>query len=509
MTRRFGVLLGATVLGLGLAAHGQQAERSNAVPPATSQPSPTAKTAVAPAPLLTPAHPQDGGRPQRLPQGQGQGQRPDAGAPIQNPGDPVAQTALVKQYCTTCHSDRAKAGGLSLASFEAGSVSEHPDVAEKMIRKLRAGMMPPAGAKRPDDATIASLAAALESRIDMAAAAKPNPGWRPFQRLNRVEYARAVRDLLGLDVDVTAFLPADTISQGFDNVADVQSFSATLMEGYLRAASRVASLAVGDPEAAANETNYKISKTASQLGRVEGAPFGTRGGIAAVHTFPADGEYVFRMDLHSNACGVLFGGTATNEKVEVSIDGERVAVLEIDPRMTEATTGVTLKTPPIHVKAGARRLAAAFVRQFEGPVTDILAPIDHTLADTQIGVAFGITTLPHLKDLSIVGPYRVTGVSDTATRQRIFTCRPTSASEEAACAASIVRRLATQAFRGPVSDWDFADLMTFYDEARKERDFEYGIAAALEAILTSPQFLFRLEATPAAVRPGQTYRVGD
>jgi mono/diheme cytochrome c family protein len=415
---------------------------------------------------------------------------------------PADQTALVKQYCVGCHNDkaRARAADLSLATFDAAKAAEHGAIAEKMIRKLRAGMMPPPGARRPPAAQLEALASALETRLDQAAALNPNPGWRPFQRLNRAEYARAVKDLLAVDVDVTALLPADTISDGFDNIADAQAFSPTLLTGYLRAASRISSLAVGDPDAPAGEANYKIAKTATQLTRVEGAPLGTRGGLSVIHTFPADGEYVFRMDLHANACGVLFGGTVDGEKLEVSIDGERKTLIDINPRMTEATTGITLRTAPIHVKAGARRLTAAFLQRFEGPVIDLLAPIDHTLADTQIGVAFGITTLPHLKDLSVVGPYRTTGVSDTASRRKIFSCRPTTAAEEPACAREIVRRVASHAFRAPVSDRDLTGLLRFYEEGRKERDFEQGIAAAIEVILASPQFLFRLESAPAAMR---------
>ncbi len=178
------------------------------------------------------------------------------------------------------------------------------------------------------------------------------------------------------------------------------------MEGYLRAASRVTALAVGDPDAESSEARYRVPKTASQLQRVEGAPFGTRGGISVVHTFPADGDYVFRMELHGNADGFLFGGPASGEQIELSINGVRKALLDIDPRMADVTTGLALKTPPIHVAAGAQRVTAAFVQRFEGPVNDLIAPIDHTLADTQIGVAYGITTLPHLKDLSIVGPQK-------------------------------------------------------------------------------------------------------
>jgi hypothetical protein len=418
-------------------------------------------------------------------------------------------TAVIKRYCTGCHSDRGKAGGLSLADFDVAKASSNAATAEKMIRKLRAGMMPPAGARRPDQATLAALAVDLETRVDAAAEGNFNPGSRPFQRLTRAEYARAIRDLLDLPIDVSPFLPADSISNGFDNVADAQTFSPTLMEGYLRAAGRIASLAVGDPDAPASESNYKPPKTASQLRRAEGAPVGTRGGISVMHTFPADGDYVFRMDLMSNACGVLFGGTAAGEQLEVSIDGERVALLEIDPKMIESTTGVTLKTPPVHLNAGTRRVTAAFIRHFEGPVIDLIAPIEHTLADTQIGVAYGITTLPHLKDMSIVGPYRVSGVSDTLTRRKVFTCRPTSAEDERTCASSIVKRLATDAFRRAVAERDVTALMKFYDDTRAEEGFEQGVAAALEAILTSPQFLFRLEPVPSVAGPNGTYRIGD
>jgi len=248
------------------------------------------------------------------------------------------QSALVKQYCTGCHNDRAKAGQLSLAAFDAAAAAnpDHVITTEKMIRKLRAGMMPPANARRPEPDQIRSLVSALESRIDRAALVSPNPGSRPFQRLNRAEYGRAVKDMLDIDIDVAGLLPPDSISNGFDNVADAQSFSATLMESYLRAAAKVTALAIGDKEAAATETNYRVPKTASQLSRVDGAPFGTRGGISVPHTFPADGDYVFKVELHSNACGVLFGGPNQGEEVEISVDGERKAIIKIDPKMAEA-----------------------------------------------------------------------------------------------------------------------------------------------------------------------------
>jgi mono/diheme cytochrome c family protein len=422
-----------------------------------------------------------------------------------------AQTELVKTYCSSCHSERGRAGGLSLATWDAGKSAEvdHLAVTEKMIRKLRSGMMPPPGARRPEPRQIVEMIEALETRVDRAAALSPNPGYRPFQRLNRAEYARAVKDLVGVDIDVESLLPPDTISHGFDNVADSQTFSATLMESYLRAASRVTSLAIGDPDAPAAEAHYRVPKTANQMTRADGAPLGTRGGISVEHTFPADGDYVFRIDLHSNACGFLFGGPTTGEQIEVSINGERKVLVDIDPRMAENTTGLAVKTSPIRIKAGVQRVTAAFIQRFEGPVNDLVAPIDHTLADTQIGVAMGITTLPHLKDLSIVGPYRVTGVSETASRYKVFTCRPTSAAEEPTCAGDIVRGLATRAFRRTVTEKDFTRLMTFYTDARKEGPFEFAVGAALEAILASPQFLFRLEAAPAVVKPNQPYRITD
>ena len=418
------------------------------------------------------------------------------------------QAELVKQYCTGCHNDRSKAGELTLAGWDVARANADRDLTEKMIHKLRAGMMPPAGARRPEPEKITQLVSALEARMDAAAAADPDPGWRPFQRLNRAEYAREIKHLLDLDVDVTAFLPADTISDGFDNVADVQTFSPTLMEGYLRAASRIAMLAIGDPDSSATQATFKLPKTASQMERVDGAPMGTRGGMSVEHTFTADGDYVFSMDFFAEPLGYLFGNTRPGEEIEVSLDGARLALLPINPRMSEEKTGLTIKTAPIHVKAGTHRVTAAFIQRFEGLINDLIAPIDHTMADTEIGIAFGITTLPHLRSLSIVGPHQVTGVSETPGRRRVFSCRPLSQAEEATCAGEIVRRIATQAFRRPVSDKDHARLMTFYARGREERNFEFGVTKALEAILASPQFLFRVEESPATLTAA-AYRLGD
>jgi hypothetical protein len=206
---------------------------------------------------------------------------------------PDAQNRLVAEYCSVCHDDEVKPGGVTLEHFDAAKIDQHAELAERMIRKLRAGMMPPPQAtSRPSADAIKAFAVSLEARIDEAAARQPNPGTRTFQRLNRAEYARSIRDLLNLDLDVNAFLPPDTISGGFDNIADVQAFSPTLMEGYLRAASQISRLAVGDRNASPTSVTYKIGRTASQMRHIDGAPVGTRGGISVVHVFPADGDYV-------------------------------------------------------------------------------------------------------------------------------------------------------------------------------------------------------------------------
>ena len=357
-----------------------------------------------------------------------------------------AQNQLVKQYCTGCHSDRGKAGGLSLASFDAAEIDKHAEVGEKMIRKLRAGMMPPPTARRPDAEAISALVTALETKIDAAAALNPNPGWRPFQRLNRAEYARAVRDLVGIDVDVNSFLPPDTISSGFDNIADTQNFSPTLMEGYLRAASQISRLAVGDRNATPTSVTYKIGRTASQMRHVDGAPMGTRGGTSVVHVFPADGEYVVKMSMHYEPLGGLYGRYSMltmniAEQIEVSVNGDRAALVDLNPRMSETDqqngqNGLEIKTPPIHINAGPQRISAAFIQRLDGPVDDLIAPLENTLAD--VNISFGVTALPHMRDMTILGPSQVTGVSETVSRRKIFTCRPTSAREEETCAADIM-----------------------------------------------------------------------
>jgi hypothetical protein len=415
---------------------------------------------------------------------------------------------FVADYCVMCHNDTSRTAGLSFEAFDFEHPENDAETAERMLRRLHTGMMPPSFAPQPEPETVTEFVSAVEARIDAFAAANPNPGRRTFQRLNRAEYARSVKDLLTLEVDVEALLPPDTISHSFDNIADVQGMSPTLMDSYLRAAEKISREAVGDPEVEPSETAYKAPKTASQRAHVEGAPLGTRGGVSVIHNFPADGEYVFKIELHASPEGYLFGQNSQGEQIDLSLDGARIALLDVDPLMSEADdAGMNLETEPIFVQAGSYRVSAAFLEKGEAPIDDLVTPIEHTLADGEIGIDYGVTSVPHMRELSIRGPQRVTGVSETASRRRIFRCRPTSAEEEKGCAEEILRDLAMRAYRRPVVETDLEALLSFYDLGRAERDFESGIRMGLQAILSSPSFVFRLERQPEEAREGASYPV--
>jgi hypothetical protein len=431
--------------------------------------------------------------------------------------------SLVTRTCVGCHNERTKSGGLSFQGFEVASADRHAEIAEKMIRKLRAGQMPPPGSRRPPEAELAALADALVAQIDAHAPAE-TPGRRTFQRLNRAEYSRSIKDLLALDVDAGQYLPLDPKSANFDNVADAQLLSPTLMQAYLTAAAEISRLAVGDKGATAREVTFPVSRWTSQRDHVEGAPFGTRGGLAVEHTFPADGSYRFRVSFYHETTGALYGnGRATlhtakaPEQVEISIDGERVALLDIDRWMnTSDPNGVNLSTEPIAITAGPHRVAAAFIRRMEGPVQDLIAPLEWSLASTSIADAYGFTTLPHLRDLALTGPLQTTGVSETPSRKRIFTCRPApskvegpaSSAQQTACAHEIITKLASAAFRRTASERDINGLMTLYQKGAAG-GFEAGVRSAIEGILASPRFVFRFEEAPASARAGQAYALRD
>ena len=385
---------------------------------------------------------------------------------------------------------------LSLEGFDVSAAGDHAEVAEKMIRKLRAGMMPPPGTRRPEAERLLALVEALEEEVEESAALEPNPGTRSFQRLNRPEYARAIEGLLSLDVDAENWLPLDEMSANFDNMAVAQRLSPTLLEAYLNAAAAISRMAVGDKNAPAIDETYTNTDYISQhpWNHVEGAPYGTRGGMVVDHVFPADAEYVFEMRFAS-------GSNARFEEIDVSINGERVAVLPWE-------RGVPIRTEPILVRAGQHRVSAAFVRLADGPYEDLIRPHDWSMAGGGSGGA-GVTTLPHLKDLVVSGPYATTGLSDTPSRQRIFTCRPTVPSEERPCAEQILSRIGSDAYGRPLAESEVDGLMPFYDTGAAKGGFELGVRTALEAILASPYFVLRLEREPEDATPDSGYRVGD
>lgn len=443
---------------------------------------------------------------------------------------------VVQQYCVRCHNERRLIGNLSLEEFDATDPVADVVVAEKMIRKLRAGMMPPPGARRPDSQVLQGLAASMEETIDDAASRSPNPGSRTFQRLNRAEYERAVHDLLGIEIDASAYLPGETVSAGFDNIADVQNLSATLLEAYLTAASEVSRLALGDAAATPSESTYEVSRYAEQRQHVPGAPIGTRGGISVVHNFVADGEYYFRLAFQHESTGNFFGQTAPfDEHVEVSIDGVRVALIPLDRWMhRQDPNGVEVVTDPIKVSAGPHRVSAAFLKAAEGPVEDLTSPHGWSLADKKIGYSYGITGLAHLRDMTIGGPYNVTGVSRTPAWERIATCRPEAAddgssrhseasssdppvdpaatpatvpAEVLACAREIVSGLAARAFRRPVSEPEIDGLMELFDLGATQGGFDVGVRTALQGVLASPDFVFRFEEPAPGVSAGEAYPV--
>ena len=368
--------------------------------------------------------------------------------------------------------------------------------------------MPLAGAPRPAGDTLDVLAESLERLIDKTAL--PNPGTRTFQRLNRPEYEAVIRDLLAIEVNAGDYLPLDTKSANFDNIADVQALSPTLLEAYLNAAAAVSRMAIGDRKAASGMAIYGASPFTSQhpWDHVDGTPYGTRGGLVAEHDFPADGMYTFRLNVS--------GGTGTKlEDLDISVNGERAALLHyekgIDRNLAsaDAPAGADyIKTDTIFVRAGQQRVSAAFIRRGEGPYEDLIKPHDWSKASNGTASS-GTTEPPHMMELAIIGPERAVGMSETASRHRVFSCHPANTALQRACAEQILTRLATRAYRRPLTSHDIGGLMTFYATGSAAGGFEEGVRTALQAMLASPYFVFRFENPPANIAPGQDYRISD
>ena len=447
-----------------------------------------------------------------------------------DPASVRAQRALVNEYCAYCHDDSLREGGFSWSEVDMAHPERNAAQAEEIIRKLRAGMMPPAGALRPDDDALEALASVLETRIDQAAATNPNVSAPNLHRVNRKEYRNSIRDLLGIDVDVASLLPPDGRTGGFDNMAEALTVTPALMQAYVRAADAIARLAIGDPEAVLAIKQYDVPKVVNQMRHVEGTPFGTRGGLAVIHNFPANGSYTFRMQLWYVDTGDLIGRELPEslqyQELEISIDGERVAVFTIDPLMNELGDGVMV-TDPIDIKAGPRRVSAAFVSKYEGPGEDPYRVTEQTLVDLDYGRNSGTSLPPHLRTFTITGPLKVTGMSETPSRRKIFSCYPSPTAEESpmsdvgsptsvgrsplegSCASDIITELATKAFRRPATPEDLEGLMLMYELGRSKGDFETGIRTAVQTLIAMPEFVFRFERVPDGVETGESYRITD
>ncbi len=424
------------------------------------------------------------------------------------------QSALVANYCVDCHNDGERTGDLTLEGLDLADVSAAPELWEHVILKLRGRMMPPADAKQPDTSALDGFASYLETSLDAAAAAHPNPGRKSLHRLNRTEYGNAVRDLLALEIDVTSLLPNDSEAYGFDNIADVLGTDPSLMDRYLSAAWKITNAAIGATDIAAAVSTYKVPSDRSQTDHVEGLPFGTRGGMLVEHYFPVDGEYVIKPKLWRNTVDVV-RGTETPHDLEISIDGARLSLTRFggpeDEREAQMFPGKTADELDarlelrIDVTAGMHDVGVAFAKKSSALRQDILEPFLREKHDPRMDVG-----IPELDQIVIEGPFVIAGPGDAPSRERIFTCYPQQESEAAACAEQILTGLARRAYRRPLADAERARLMGLYQgEIDAGRGFEAGIQTALAYVLVSPQFLFRAERDPDGIEDGEIYRISD
>ena len=429
----------------------------------------------------------------------------------QQPPEPAV---VLNTYCITCHGDRTRSGGLSLEGADLGDIPKGAETWEKVIRKVRAGMMPPPTARRPPAEQLAGLAGYLETSLDRAAAVRPRPGRTAMHRLNRAEYANAIRDLLALDVDVAALLPPDDESSGFDNIADVLTVSPSLMERYLSASWNISRMAVGNLNIAPATSVYRLRPDLSQDQHIDGLPPGTRGGILAKHNFPLDGEYNIKVRLWRNTFDLMRGMEDPHD-IEVAMDGVRLKLVTAGGRedflkMAEnpGTFGTDLDqrlTIRIPVKAGTHTIWATTVLRSHAARDDMIKPFIRTTID-----GLDIMGDPSIDRVTIEGPFAATGSGDTPSRQKIFVCRPAAPADESACAGKILSTLGRLAYRRPVDKATLDTLMEFYARGRAGKgSFDSGIESALQFLLASPEFLIRFEADPSNLAPNAVYRLDD
>ncbi len=457
-------------------------------------------------------------------------QAPPAGAPqslaVSHETAPSRQ--MLDRYCVTCHNARMKAGNLVLATMDPERVGDAPAAWEKVVRKLRAGAMPPAGARRPDPSEVHALVSSLETSLDRLGAANPNPGRTSAHRLNRAEYGNAVRDLLALDIDPAQYLPSDDADLGFDNMADILSVSPAFLERSMMAARKLSRLAVGDlsPRPA---VTYQIPKLRFQDYRMdEDLPFGSRGGIAVKHYFPADGEYLVKIRLRRNLYDFI-RGLQTPQQLEVRLDGERVSVFPVGPApgrpAPRSLEGASFGSPDFEeyshnmddklevrfsAKAGPRVVGISFTQQRQ-VLDGVMQPRPTGKPLATDGGFSSASEMPEaaVDRVTVDGPYNPTGLGTTPSREKIFTCQPARASEEEACAKTILSTIGRRAYRRPLTAEDVTTLLRFYKIGRGEGRFDTGIQRGIESILVDPEFLFRIERDPSSIAPGTNYRVSD
>jgi mono/diheme cytochrome c family protein len=444
------------------------------------------------------------------------------GAPVaqQQRGRPVRPAAadapyrtLVSTYCFSCHNNKVKAGGLELDAIIAQDLAAHHEVWEKVVLKLRAHQMPPRGARQPDEAAHTAALSALEAELDAMSAAAPNPGRTDtFRRLNRTEYRNAIRDLLALDIDPAALLPSDSASYGFDNVT-VGNLSPTLLESYVSAAEKISQLAVGRPGLSVGGTTVRIKPDITQEGHIDGLPLGTRGGALMSHVFPTNGEYEITIRLARDR-NEHIEGLFEQHEVELLLDGERVSLFTIAP--IPLTQGVSSADSASHetldnhmkvrlpVNAGPHMLAVTFPKK-----PSLILETARQPYEAHFNYYRHPRIQPAVYEISIIGPYNPAGAGDTPSRQRVFTCRPESEKDEDGCARKILSSLMRRAYRRPVTDADLKKPFELYRTLKATDGFDAGIEMGLSAVLTSPEFLFRIERDPAGAASGAPYALSD
>jgi hypothetical protein len=440
-------------------------------------------------------------------------------APPQSAPDAVTpQRTLIDKYCVSCHNQKARTAGLMLDQMDLARVPQDGEVWEKVIRKLRGGMMPPQGIPRPSQDAIESLAAWFENAIDRGAKSNRNPGSVAVHRLNRTEYGNAIRELLGLEIKPAGLLPEDDDSDGFDNIASVLKVSPSFLEQYLTAADQISALAVGDPSAPPLGKSYKPPQTLSQLTHIEGLPLGTRGGFAVTHNFPLDGEYQFNIGFHRNA--IYLEGLEFEHKVIMTLDGAQVFAGSLggeednaaqDHGLAAATEKIIARSRNIRLKvnAGPHTVAVAFLDRDFAESDEKLQPFNREIDNSQLKSSANAVGIPTVQRLDVIGPFKPAGPGDTPSRRRIFTCRPRTEAEEVPCAKKILSGLERKAFRRPVTDVDLETSLSFYQKGRNNGNFESGIQNALTYVLASPNFLYRAESDPAHSVPGSIHSITD